>query len=140
MSPTMIKWLQEHFHRLYIPSSPFFKIYNIVSNAMLILFGLPYLATWLGDVFNYAIPEPFATMSNKFLTGLGAGLKWLAILTVSNPVVGQTKSGKPIEVPDGEKMPYSTEAAKKQVDESVPEPKVIPQVPEKPKEEPKKEV
>jgi len=75
------------------------------------------------------VPGPTITMCEdiaKYCTGIFAAL----FLPAVTPVVGQTIEGSGVKVTDEVKFPFTAEKEKKRIDEAVPPPPVLPQVPE----------
>ncbi len=129
--PSLLNWIRETLNRLFISKPEYFKYWTWLSYLVLLVSGVPYLLTQ----FNITLPEPFATLSNKFFSGVGVAMYIMSQLTVQNPVVGQTEQGHAITVLDTAKMPFTTKTEAIDIKESKPPPEVIPEVPEPKKED-----
>lgn len=136
--PVLLKWLQETLNRFFIKRPEYFKYWGVISNFLMLLSGLPYLIQGVAWVFGFEVPGIVDIMANKLAFGIGIGLKMMTMLTVKSPAVAQTEEGSAVKVTDEKKFPFTSQAEKKDVDETVPPPPVVTDVPEKPPPEPEK--
>jgi len=127
-SATFLNWLRETLERLFMKSPKFFKIWQLISTLTMIISGVPYILTALG----VHLPEPFSTLSNKVVTFCGATALLMSSLTVKTDPVAQTEEGKAITVLPTDKLPFTKKTEAKEVQDKVPPPPVIPEVPIKP--------
>lgn len=133
-SQGIIDWIVEAIQRLGMKSPAFLKKVGMISNVLMLLSGLPYLIEQTEEMFNWTAPEFLTVLSNKLSFGIGIGLKIAASLAVKTPIVAQTEEGKAITVSNENKLPFTTKADAKEVAETVPQPPVVTEVPEKPNE------
>lgn len=129
MANPLTDWLQETLNRLFIKQPKYFKYWTWLSVAGMVISGIPYALTALG----ITLPEPFASTSSKFISGVSIAMFWMSKLVVKSPPVGQTLQGSEIRVTDEKKMPFTAADEKKDVEETKPPLEVIHEVPETPK-------
>lgn len=118
-------WITETLNRLFIKQPKYFKYWSWLSYAGMGVSGVPYLLTWFG----VELSEPFATLSNKFVTGVSVAMYWMSKLAVKTAPVAQTETGEAIKITDDKKMPFTSKSEAKDVDKTVPPPPVVPEVP-----------
>lgn len=129
MNGTLLNWLQETLNRLFIKQPKYFKYWTWLSYLLMAICGIPYVLSSL----NIELSEPFATLSSKFISGIGVALFWMSKLVVKTPVVGQTTEGQAVQVTSEKDMPFSAKSEAKEVDQTKPPVEVLPSVPEEPK-------
>jgi hypothetical protein len=128
MNPTILNFLQEIVGRWAKKSPKFFKWWQRISLGLTLVSGVP----WVLKSFNIDLPPTIEPLASKFFTGVGAGLFLMSQMPVQNHPVGQTTVGKPIVVIDEKKLPFSAKVEEKEVQEQVPQPPVMENVPENP--------
>lgn len=126
MNQAIVKFLQETLQRIFQKSPTFFKWWQIITGVLTCIAGIPFLMTNLG----ITLPEPFATMSNKAVTFAGGGAFFMSLMAVRQVPVAQTEEGKGIVVIDEKKLPFTAKSEEKKVQETVPQPPVIENVPD----------
>jgi len=55
----------------------------------MVICGIPYAL----NMFGINLPEPLATMSNKFISGLSVAILWMSKLVIKTPNSTQTLEG-----------------------------------------------
>lgn len=128
MSNPLADWLTETLNRLFIKQPKYFKYWTWLSVAGMVISGIPYVLTALGII----LPEPFASTSSKFISGVSVAMFWMSKLVVKSPQVGKTTEGQAVHVTNEKKMPFTSADEKKDAQEAVPPPPVLPSVPETP--------
>lgn len=126
MNNLLINWLQETLNRLFIKQPKYFKYWTWLSMVGMVVSGIPYVLTALG----ITLPEPFATTSNKFISGVSIAMFWMSKLVVKTPQVGKTTEGQAIQVTSEKEMPFTAKSEAAEVEESKPPLETIPEVPE----------
>lgn len=135
MKGGILLWLQETLNRLFIKQPKYFKYWTYLSYVLFAISGIPYLV----NQFNITLVEPFASMSNKLITGASVIMFWMSKLVVKTPVVGSTTEGQAVQVTSQKDMPFTSRSEAKEIADKIPPIKTIPEVPEKkPQAKPKK--
>src|SRR6186997_2436264 len=111
MTNPLVLWLQETLNRLFINQPKYFKWWTYLSYFLMALCGIPYLLSSL----NIVLPEPFATLSSKFLSGVAVMMFWMSKLVVKTPAVGQTTEGQSVQVTSEKEMPYTAKSEAKEI-------------------------
>lgn len=127
-SNPLFDWFQETLNRLFIKQPKYFKYWTWLSMVGMAISGIPYLLTWFGVV----LPEPLASTSSKFFTGVSVAMFWMSKLVVKTPQVGQTTEGQAVQVTSEKQMPFTAKSEAKEIESKEPPPKVLPSVPETP--------
>lgn len=131
MNNLLLNWLQETLNRLFIKQPKYFKYWTWLSMFGMAVSGIPYVLVQ----FNIILPEPFATFSNKFVSGMSIAMYWMSKLVVRTPQVGKTTEGQAIQVTSEKEMPFTAKSEAAEVAKEKPPLEVIPEVPEKAPEE-----
>ncbi len=121
-----IKFFIEFFNRLGRKSPKFFRILQLIG-ASLTFAG--YIPSMLQRWFGLEVPGPTITMCEdiaKYASGFFAA----SLLPATSQVVAQTDEGSAVKVTDEKKFPFTANAEKKKIDESVPPPPIASDVPE----------
>ncbi len=132
MNNPLLNWLQETLNRLFIKQPKYFKYWTYLSYFGMAICGIPYVLNMLG----IHLPEPFSTMSNKFISGVSVALFWMSKLVVKTPQVGQTTEGQAVQVTSEKQLPYTAKTEAAEVAAKEPPPPVLPEVPETTKDKP----
>lgn len=120
----VLDWLTETLNRFFHNQPQYFKYWTWLGYALTLISGLPYLIVQ----FHIKLPEPFATMSNKFISGVAIALVVMSKLTIKNPTVGQTKQGEAVKVTSEKTLPFTAKAEKQVVEDTEPQPPVIKEI------------
>lgn len=128
MANPLILWLQETLNRLFIKQPKYFKYWTYLSYFGMAICGIPFILTSL----HIELPEPFATFSSKFISGMAVMMFWMSKLVVKTPVVGATTEGQAVQVTSKGSMPFTSKTEAEDVDKSQPPIEVLPSVPETP--------
>lgn len=78
-------WLQETLARLFKKSPTFFKWWQNISVALLLVSGVPYVLSTLQTTFNFTLPAIVLTLANKAIAFAAAGALFMSKLTVADP-------------------------------------------------------
>lgn len=132
LPPMITKWLQENVSRMSQKSPKFFRWWGMLSTAFMLISGIPYVLELFETVWDYTLPEPFNTLSNKAVLFAAMGIKFMSMMPVNTPIVGQTTEGAAVKVTDESKLPFTAKAEGQKIEESVPPKPVLPSVPEVP--------
>lgn len=132
LPPMITKWLQENVSRLSQKSPKFFRWWGMLSTIFMLGSGIPFVLELFETVWHYTLPEPFNSMSNKAVLFCSMGIKFMSMMPVNTPIVGQTTEGAAVKVTDEVKLPFTAKAEEKKIEESVPPKPVLPSVPEVP--------
>ena len=106
----LLKFFQETLNRLFTKSPKFYKIWQLISSALLLISGVPYLLVQLGIV----LPEPFATLASKAVTFAAAAALFMSMLSTQSKTVAVTNEGDLLKKTDEIKLPFTAQSEIKQ--------------------------
>lgn len=100
-----ISFLQELFTRLATKSPKFFKIFQIISGALVMVTGLPGFFEQIG----VNLPDYLMMFQNKLVAYAAVGSLFASLLTTQSKIVGKTDNGEPIKQTDEKKLPFTAQ-------------------------------
>ena len=103
----------------------YFKYWTWLSYGLIAISGIPLLLVQ----FNIILPQPFATLSNKFVSGVGTAMFIMSKLAVKTPIIAQTEAGQAVNVLNIQKMPFTAKTEAKEVSEENPAPPILEDLP-----------
>lgn len=135
-SNPFFNWIEETLNRLFIKQPKYFKYWTWLSMILMVVSGIPYLLQQVHNIWpSFKLPDAIVLLSNKFVSGASLAMLWMSKLVVKSPIVGKTDEGHAIHVTNEEKMPFTTNSEKKDIEKQKPPVQEMPEVPEAPKEE-----
>lgn len=129
LNSQLLNFFIEIWNRLRTKSPKIFKILQLFA-ASLTLAG--YLPSMLQRWFNIEVPGHIITMCED-ISKYAAGFFAAVLLPAKTTTVAQTEEGSAVIITDEKKLPFSAKIENKEVVETVPQPPVLSEVPEIPK-------
>lgn len=125
----LIDWFVETIQRWKMKRPKYFVYLSRIGDIAVMLTGLPYLFVQIEDHFGVTMPEFLTVLSSKLAFGIGLGISFASRLTVKSTVVAQTKEGDAVTVMDKTNLPLTEKSEAKEIANTEPPPKVMPQIP-----------
>jgi hypothetical protein len=110
MDSLLLKWVRESLNRLFLQSPSFFKVWQKIGVALMLVFGIPEALEEINKLFQLDIwqyvPEPIRFFANKTFAAVGLTIRIMAslVITPTNPTP-VTKDGN--EASSNAKLPFT---------------------------------
>lgn len=110
MDSLLLKFIKEAINRFFLKSPTFFKIWQKIGVALMLICGIPEAIKELNDLFQLDIwsyiPEEIRAIANRTLAAIGLTIKIMAsmVVTPTNPTP-VTKDGN--EAAADKKLPFT---------------------------------
>ncbi len=110
MNNLFLAWLSENLNRLFTKSPLFYKVWQIILGALILVTGLPKFLL----AFHLHIPSPYDVFANQSVAWCSIGAFIMASLSSKGRV--QVSEGEIVKKTDETKLPFTAEAEKKEVE------------------------
>lgn len=114
MKANILTFLQENLQRLFTKSPKFFRIWTLVSGALVLITGLPDLINSLP--FDVHIPDLWNARVTTAVAWASRAAFFMSLLTTQSVPVGVTAGGNVIKVTDQTKLPFTAAVESKVAD------------------------
>lgn len=99
----VLTWLQELIQRFFTKSPLFFKIWTIVSGALVLITGVPELLSTM----NIHIPDLWNVKVTAAVAWASRAALFMSLLTTQSKPVGVTKTGEVVKATNENKLPFT---------------------------------
>lgn len=99
----VLNFLQENLQRIFIKSPLFFRIWQIVSGAAVLITGLPDFL----NQFDIVLPEAWQALASKGIAWASSGMFFMTLLTTQSKPVAITETGEVLKKTDESKLPFT---------------------------------
>lgn len=110
-SNPLIAWLKESILRLSTKSPKFFKIWQLISGALVIITGLPDAL----HLMNIQIPDVWDESVTKAVAWASRGIFLMSMMTTQSTPVAIDQNGTPIKKTNEAKLPFTAIQEKKEI-------------------------
>lgn len=107
----LLAWLKENLSRLFTQSPKFFKIWQIVSGALVLITGIPQLLSTM----QITLPIPWSDGLNTAIAWASRGMFFISLLTSKSPIVATNDAGTPLKRTDDAKLPFTAAQEQKEL-------------------------
>lgn len=114
MKANVLTFLQENLQRLFTKSPKFFRIWTIVSGALVLITGIPELISALP--FDVHIPDLWNAKVTEAVAWASRAALFMSLLTTKSEPVGVTAGGNVLKVTDATKLPFTAATEAKSAD------------------------
>ena len=108
MNNLFLSWLQENIQRFFTSSPLFFKWWQRISYALILITALPEFL----QMFDVELPPPFNTYVSKAVLFASIGILWMSRLASQSTPVAVSQSGDVLKKTNEEKLPFTAQAEK----------------------------
>lgn len=115
MNNPFISFLQEIFLRLSSKSPLFFRIFQLLSGAVIAVSGLPLTLQWLG----ITLPPPYDALTNKTVAICSIVALFFSALTTQGKTVAIDQNGTPVKQSNSNKLPFTSQQESKAVEKEI---------------------
>lgn len=123
-------FLKETLNRFFTESPLFFRIWNFILGALIIVTGLPTFLVY----FNVGIPEALKVFMDKHVARAAIAVLLMSMLSAQSKTTGVTKEGEAVKQTNPNKLPFTANNEnKKAVDQPVISHEVIEKIAEQEK-------
>jgi hypothetical protein len=109
-SNLFLSWLQENIQRFFTSSPLFFKWWQRISYALILITAVPEFL----QMFDINLPEPFNTVFSKVVLAASIGILWMARLASQSTPIAVSQSGDVLKKTNEAKLPFTAKAEKKE--------------------------
>lgn len=108
MNNLFLSWLQENVQRFFTHSPLFFKWWQRISYALILITAVPEFL----QMFDVELPPPFNTYLSKAVMFCSIGILWMARLASQSTPIAVSQSGDILKKTDTSKLPFTAKAEK----------------------------
>lgn len=108
MNNLFLSWLQENIQRFFTSSPLFFKWWQRISYALILITAVPEFL----QMFDVELPPPFNTYLSKAVMFCSIGILWMARLASQSVPIAVSQSGDVLKKTDTAKLPFTAKAEK----------------------------
>jgi len=117
MNTNVLTFLRENLQRLFTKSPLFFKVWMIISGALVLITGMPDFINMLsGNGFH--IPDLWNVKVTNAVAWASRAALFMSLLTTQSKPAGITQDGTVIKTTDTDKLPFTTASEQKIVDKT----------------------
>jgi len=109
MNNLFLSWLQENIKRFFTSSPLFFKWWQRVAYALILITAVPEFL----QMFDVNLPEPFNTYISKAVLFASIGILWMSRLASQSVPVAVTNSGEVLKKTDTKNLPFTAKVEEK---------------------------
>jgi hypothetical protein len=111
MNNLFLSWLQENIQRFFTSSPLFFKWWQRISYALILITAVPEFL----QMFDVELPPPFNTYLSKAVMFCSIGILWMARLASQSVPVAVTNTGEVLKKTDETKLPFTAKVEQAEV-------------------------
>lgn len=103
MNNLFLSWLRENIQRFFTNSPLFFKWWQRISYALILITAVPEFL----QMFDVELPPPFNTYISKAVMFASIGILWMSRLAAQSVPVAVTNNGEVLKKTDVTKLPFT---------------------------------
>lgn len=112
MNPNILTFLQETLQRLFTKSPKFFKVWMLISGALVLITGLPDFINFL-HIAGFTIPNVWNEHVTIAVAWASRAALLMATLTTKSIPIAKTEGGNILKVTDETKLPFTAAVEQK---------------------------